>query len=241
MEHAKNPWVIIGVLTVAVFGGAIWYSSAAAERNNEGVEVVDVHVKGNPDAEVVLVEYSDFQCPACRAFQPVVDEALSQFGDSIRFEYHHFPLPIHPHAQAASVAAEAAGQQDAFFEYHDLLYERQDQWSNMASPDPVFISFAEELGLDVAQFRRHMNSSLLREAVRSDLAAAQQLGLRGTPSFILNGEQMQFESYEGFINQLAEAVGATTTMEAGTSGESHSGSGMSDESAEATPSVQFGI
>lgn len=233
MEHAKNPWFIIITLTVVVFGGAIWYSSAAAERNNEGVEVVDVHVKGNPDAEVVLVEYSDFQCPACRAFQPVIDDALEQFGDDIRFEYHHFPLPIHPHAQAAAVAAEAAGQQDAFFAYHDLLYGRQDQWSNAATPDAVFLSFAEELDLDMDLFRRHMNSSLLREAVRSDLAAAQQLGLRGTPSFLLNGELMQFQSYEGFISQLARAVGATSTMEAGTSSEA--------TEVEATPSVQFGI
>lgn len=234
MEYVKNPWVIIITMTVVVFGGAIWYSSAAAERNNEGVEVVDVHVKGNPDADVVLVEYSDFQCPACRAFQPVIDDALERFGEDIRFEYNHFPLPIHPHAQAAAVAAEAAGQQDAFFAYHDLLYERQDQWSNMASPDPVFISFAEELGLDTAQFRRQMNSSLLQDKVRADFAEAQRLGLRGTPSFILNGEQMQFESYEGFITQLAAAVGATTTL----ADPEADGEAAAEEAA---PSVQFGI
>ena len=118
----KNPWVIIGLITVVLFGGAIWYSSYVNEQNNEGVEIM-THVKGNPNADVVLVEYSDLQCPACAAYHPVVKEVVEQYSDEIRFEYKHFPLPMHPYAIQAAVAAEAAGQQGMFFEFHDLLFE----------------------------------------------------------------------------------------------------------------------
>ena len=211
----KNPWIIIGVLTVLLFGGAIWYSSVAAERNNEGVTVTD-HIKGNPDAEVVLVEYSDFQCPACAAFQPVVADVLSEYGDEVRFEYRHYPLPTHPHALSASMAAEAAGQQDAFFAYHDLLFENQPTWSAAAVPETYFVQYAEELGLDIEQFRRHLNSSLLRDAVLADRDEGRDRRVTGTPTFFLNGNRMEYSTYQGFVDQVAQAVDpnavqATTT------------------------------
>jgi len=212
----KNPWVIIGVITVVLFGGAIWYSSVAAERNNEGVEVV-TQVKGNPDAEITLVEYSDFQCPACKSFQPVVAEVMEQYGEDIRFEYKHFPLPTHQNAMGAAMAAEAAGQQGQFFPYHDLLFENQQAWATAAAPNTLFIGYAEELGLDIPTFRRHLNSSLLRDKVRADLAEARERGVTATPTFYLNGERMdpdEFETYQGFVAQIAFTVdpeGAAST------------------------------
>ncbi len=202
----KNPWVIIGLITVLLFGGAVWYSSSAAQKNNEGVSVVPVQVKGNPDASVTLVEYSDLQCPACASFAPVVAEVMTQYGDRVRFEYKHFPLPIHPFAQQAAVAAEAAGQQGKFFEFHDALFANQDSWSKAAAPQTFFIQYATDLGLDIDTFRRHMNSSLLRDKVRSDLGEARDLGLTGTPSFFLNGERMEFQTFQEFVEQIAFAV-----------------------------------
>ncbi len=83
--HMKNPWVIVGALTVILIGGSVWYSSSVSARNNEGVTLTP-HIKGNPEAVVTLVEYSDFQCPACAAFQPYVNEVLAAYGDSVRFE-----------------------------------------------------------------------------------------------------------------------------------------------------------
>lgn len=201
----KNPWVVIGVIAVVLFGGAFWYSSVVTEKNNEGV-VVEAHVKGNPDAAVRLVEYSDFQCPACAAFQPVVEQVLASYGDSLAFEYMHYPLPIHPYAVQAAVAAEAAGQQDKFFEYHDLLFEHQTEWSNSSTPAVQFQAYAEELGLDLETFKRHMNSSILKDHVRTQTQTGRDMGIMATPTFILNGEQMVIETYEDFIAQIAAAI-----------------------------------
>lgn len=214
----KNPWIIIGVLTIVLFGGAIWYSSVAAERNNEGVTVTE-HIKGNSEAAVTLVEYSDFQCPACAAFQPVVAEIMDEYGDQLRFEYRHYPLPIHPHAIDAALAAEAAGQQGQFFAYHDLLFENQTTWSAAAVPSSYFVQYAEELELDVDQFRRHMNASLLREEVMKQRDEARERRVTGTPTFFLNGDRMEFSTYEGFIEQVVQAVDpsamSSTTTETG--------------------------
>lgn len=229
----KNPWVIVGLITVILFGGAIWYSSSATEKNNEGIEVTD-HIKGNPEAAVTLVEFSDFQCPACASFQPVMEEVMKSYGDKLRFEYKHFPLPIHPYAQQAALAAEAAGQQGKFYEYHDLLFKNQQAWSTSVTPGSLFIQYAEELGLDIDQFRRQQKSSVLRDAIRGDLAEARELGLTGTPTFFLNGERMEIATFEEFITQIAMAVdpeGAAAMTASSTA--SSSASGTSD--------VKFGL
>jgi protein-disulfide isomerase len=161
----KNPWVVVGIIMVVLFGGAIWYSSIATEKSNEGV--VDMsQIKGNKDAAVTLVEYSDFQCPACASFQPVLKELLATYGENLKFEYKHYPLPIHPYAQQAAIAAEAAGQQGKFFEYHDALFENQAEWSKSATPVAFFNKYAEELGLDVEKFKQHQKASLLRERLK---------------------------------------------------------------------------
>lgn len=204
----KNPWIVLTLIVVVLFGGAIVYSKNANEKNNQGVTVVD-HVKGNPDATVTLTEYSDFQCPACASFQPVVAQLMAQYGEQLRFEYKHYPLPIHNFAQQAAVAAEAASQQGKFFEFHDALFINQKEWAASATPQTFFIKYAEELGLDVDKFKSHQNSSVLRDEVRKDLAEARELGLTGTPTFFLNGERMQFETFEDFFKQIATAIDPT--------------------------------
>ncbi len=185
-------------------------------------------MKGNPEAEVTLVEYGDMQCPACASFLPVVQDVMDSYGDSIRFEYRHFPLPIHQHAVAAAMAAEAAGQQGAFFPYHDLLYENQAEWSAAAAPQALFIGYAEELELDIETFRRHMNASLLKDHIQSQFDEGRQRGVTGTPTFFLNGEQMQFETYQQFVEQVANAVtGETATA--------------TTETTEASSDIRFGL
>jgi len=201
----KNPWVIIGGITIVLFGGAFWFSSTAAEKNNEGVFIQE-NVTGNETAEVTLVEYSDLQCPACASFEPALESILTEYGDQIRFEYKHFPLPIHPFAQQAAVAAEAAGMQGKFFEYKDALFENQQTWSSAATPVAFFIGYAEELDLDIQQFRRHMNSSELRNKVQAEMAEGRELGVTGTPTFFLNDERMQIQTFQDFATQIAVAV-----------------------------------
>ena len=202
----KNPWVAVGVVVVLLIIGSVFLSNQSAQESNESITITD-HVKGNPEASVMLTEYSDFQCPACSSFQPVVESVLEQYGDQIRFEYRHFPLiTIHPHALRAAIAAEAAGQQGKFFEFHDLLFQNQQEWSTVAVPTTFFVNYAEELELDIEQFRSQLNSSLLEERVRSQFDEARELGLTGTPSFLLNGQKMKYETLDEFLGQIAAAI-----------------------------------
>ena len=231
----KNPWVVLGIITVVLFGGAIWYSTSVGAKSNEGIVAPETHVKGNPDATVTLTEYSDFQCPACGAFEPVVQDVLNQYGDRIRFEYKHYPLPIHPFAVQAAIAAEAAGQQGKFFEYHDALFAGQQTWAASQTPQVFFLQYAEELGLDVATFKRHTKSSLLRDSVKASQKEAQDMGLTGTPTFFLNGERLEMESYEDFVAQIVAAVDPTAAA-------MMNASSTSSTSAPAAPGdIKFGL
>ncbi|NCN11882.1 thioredoxin domain-containing protein [Candidatus Kaiserbacteria bacterium] len=203
----KNPWIIISIIIVILLGGSFWFSSSTVGQSDEGVTLIE-HRKGNPDALVTLVEYSDFQCPACAAFQPIVNGMIEQYGDRLQFEYKHFPLPprIHPYAFQASVAAEAAGQQGKFFEFGDMLFEKQDAWAKSAVPATLFVQYASDLGLDVDSFKRHMKSSLLRDRVQADFSAGEVLKVDATPTFFLNGEKMKIESYLDFAQQIGYAI-----------------------------------
>lgn len=212
----KNKGLLIGIGIAAALAGAFWYADQAGEVANEGIEIT-ANVKGNPEAEVVLVEYSDFQCPACAAAAPVVNQLIEDYGDSVRFEYRHFPLTsIHPLAIPAARAAEAAGQQGKFFEMHDLLFENQQTWSRAANPTALFMGYAGELGLDTGQFKTQMNASKIDDHVRAQFDEARSLGLTGTPTFTLNGERMVFDSYQSFVDQVVAAIGGEVAADAET-------------------------
>ncbi len=206
MGDMKNPWVAIGVILVVLLGGSVAYSLSVAKTYNEGV-VVAPHIKGGTDAKISLVEYSDFQCPACGQFEPIVAEVLAAHGDALKFEYKHFPLiQIHPFAQPAALAAEAAGQQGKFFEYHDMLFAKQEEWSKGTNPAGFFTQYAQALGLDMALFAKHQRSSLLQDAVRASFDEARSKNLTGTPSFFLNGTKMDIKSPDDFKAQIALAI-----------------------------------
>jgi protein-disulfide isomerase len=233
--YMKNPWVIIGVLAILLIGGAMWYSAGANETYNAGVEVKS-HVKGNPDATVKLVEYSDFQCPACAQFHTVVADIVAEYGDRISFEYRHFPLTqIHRFAEPAARAAEAAGQQGKFFEYHDLLFTNQATWSQSTNPAQFFLQYAKDLGLDIDEFTRVQRSTTLRNHIQSQFGEAREYGFSGTPSFLLNGEPMKFGTYDEFKQQIENAINPNVDVTGGM------GSLEVSSTTEAAPAVQFGI
>jgi protein-disulfide isomerase len=212
----KNPWLIIGVIVLILIGGSIWYSNSVSSKYNDGVDPSISHIKGNPDAAVTLVEYSDFQCPACAQAEPVVKDILNEFGDSIRFEYKHYPLPMHPLAVPAARAAEAAGQQGKFFEFHDMLFEKQKTWTNSPNPNALFVQYAEELGLDVQKFRQHMNASLLSDRIEADKKEGVGLQISGTPTFFLNGEKVDLQALgtmDKFYELVAKAVNPEVKFE----------------------------
>jgi protein-disulfide isomerase len=141
------------------------------------------HIQGPADAPVTLVEYGDFECPYCAAAHVIVKKVREIMADQLRFVFRHFPLTqIHPHAEAAAEASEAAGAQGHFWEMHDVLYENQPKLD-----PPHLLLFAEELGLDIKRFVRELQEEVYRERVRGDFLSGVRSGVNGTPSFFING------------------------------------------------------
>ena len=204
----KHFWKIVALVAVILVVGSFIYANRAAKEANVGV-TLETRIKGNPDAEVVLVEYSDFQCPACAQFYPYVKEIMEEHGEDLKLEYRHFPLiNLHPQAIPAAKAAEAAGVQGKFWEMHDKLFENQSVWSRSSNPRAAFIGYAEEIGLDVDTFKRHMDSSIIADAIDASFDEARERDFTGTPTFILNGERMDFTTFEEFKSQIEEAINA---------------------------------
>jgi Na+/H+ antiporter NhaA len=156
------------------------------------------HVRGPVDAPVTLVEYGDFECPYCGQAEPVVRELLRDFGD-VRYVWRHLPLTdVHPRAQLAAEAAEAADEQGAFWEMHDLLLDHQDH----LGPGDL-IRYAEQLGLDVERFTDRLQSHAGTARVAEDVDSADLSGVSGTPTFFINGRR-HYGAYD--IDTLTTAV-----------------------------------
>ena len=141
------------------------------------------HTLGPADAPVTLVEYGDFQCPHCRKADGIVKQVRRQLGPRLRFVYRHFPLTrIHPEAEHAAEAAEAAGAQGGFWQMHDRIFERQ-----FALDDDHLVEYAAELGLDADKIRGELAAGTHRRRVRDDFMSGVKSGVNGTPTFFING------------------------------------------------------
>jgi protein-disulfide isomerase len=158
------------------------------------------HVRGPVDAPVTVVEYGDFECPYCGQAEPVLRELLRDFAD-VRYVWRHLPLnDVHPRTQLASEAAEAAADQGAFWEMHDLLLDHQDA----LRPDDL-IGYARQLGLDVERFTDALRTHNGAARIAEDVDSADLSGVSGTPTFFING-QRHYGAYD--IDTLSAAVRA---------------------------------
>lgn len=160
----------------------------------------DFHTRGRADAAVTLTEYGDYQCPYCADAYQELKQVFTHFGDSLRFEFRNFPLSnVHPYAEMAAEAAEAAGAQGKFWEMHDGLYENQQS----LSPELV-IELANSLGLDVRRIAKEVDDHAYLPRIRADISDGLHAGVNGTPSFFINGRLHQ----QGFDAQsLIAAIG----------------------------------
>jgi len=167
------------------------------------------NIKGNTEAKVVVMEYSDFQCPACRSYYFLTKQLMAEFEDDIVFVYRHFPLiSIHTNAEFAARAAEAAGKQGKFWEMHDLLFEKQEEWSEESNLETLFENYATLINIDVAQFKIDWQSKEVKDFVKAQRIHALKSGLQGTPTFFINGEKIQnptsFEAFRVIIKNALE-------------------------------------
>lgn len=182
----KRAIIIVLAIIVAVVGFLL-----LTDPKDGGAGTPSEHKTGAGTTGVTLVEYGDFQCPACGQFFPIVQQVKAHYGDQITFQFRNFPLEsIHKNARAAARAAEAASKQNKFWEMHDMLYETQTQWQDTSNPVSLFEGFAEKLGLDKSKFSEDYKSSEVSGTISADLQAGKNLGVSSTPTFFLNGQKL---------------------------------------------------
>ena len=144
---------------------------------------------GPADAKVTLAEFGDYQCPACGQYHKLIkDDILPKYSDKLKFVFLNFPLTeIHANAQAAAQAAEAAALQGKFWEMHNILYERQDDWSKQKDPRSKFETYAREIGIDLDLFKKDSESQKVIDLINQQAGLGEAFKLKGTPSFFVNG------------------------------------------------------
>ena len=141
------------------------------------------HIQGRTSAPVTLIEYGDYECPYCGQAYPIIKEVQKQLGNKLRFVFRNFPLTeIHPHAEHAAEAAEAAAVQNRFWEMHDYIFEHQ-----QALDDKHLGKYADNLGLNLAKFNNEMSSHVHAGRIREDFLSGIHSGVNGTPTFYING------------------------------------------------------
>jgi protein-disulfide isomerase len=206
----------IGIFTVMFRGGTSGGDSNLGFNNsNQPAQVVD---KGSAPAQatpnqstsgsatitkpnvkisspVILEEYGDYQCPPCGQLYPELKQIEHEYGNQLRLVFHQFPLTkIHKNALAAAHAAEAARNQNKFWEMHDRLYRNQNEWKDLDDPRPTFISYARQLNLKIEQFTSDMDSNQVDQRISADIQRGAAAGVTGTPTVFIDSQMLKYEA-----------------------------------------------
>ncbi len=215
----------IGIITVTVLllvGGVFFASrggpsspseasdsTPVSEDNKKLLEVSsDDWIKGNKDSNVTLIEYLDFECEACGSYYPLMKQLSEEFKTEVRFINRYFPLPAHKNGMTAALAVQAASKQGKYWEMHNILFDNQKSWGEKPTSDPsLFEGYAKQIGLNVEQFKKDVTSQEVKDRVNRDKDSGTKLGVNGTPTFFLNGEQLQNpKSPEDFKTLIKAAI-----------------------------------
>jgi protein-disulfide isomerase len=225
-SNKVTMWFIIGFIVVVTAGVIIAgaYSSSSANNANQnsgfvsttasGISAAD-HTEGNPNAKVTLIEYGDFECPACGEYFPVVQQLFGNYSSTVLFVFRNFPLySIHPDAGIGAQAAEAAGLQGKYWQMNSLLYTNQGDWS---TDDPTkvvadhFDGYASSLGLDVNKFNSDINSKAVSDKIASDVSGGNAASIDHTPTFFINLQQIPNpQNYADFKATIDAAIASST-------------------------------
>lgn len=208
-------WLPIFLGIAATVGGMVYFVSREKPiaTNNltataiENIIAPDDQIKGGQDAKAVLVEYSDFQCPACGFYYPVVKSLSEEFGNNLAIVYRHFPLPQHQHAKLMASAAEAAGKQGKFWEMHDMIFDNQKNWVNLRNVKDIILGYAESLELNIGQFKEALESKEIQQKVEKHYRDGVRASINSTPTFFLNGKKISNpRNYDEFRNIIFQAI-----------------------------------
>lgn len=199
-------WIITAVIIIGGIAGLVFLSGSPTGGGTLPAVTADDHLQGPATAPAILVAYSDFQCPACLAYEPVLKGVKNEFGDQLTIVYRHFPLKsIHPFAESAARASEAANLQGKFWEMHDLLFDRQRSWSSASNIDTTLADYANELKLDVEKFKTDYRSAAVKSRVDRDVSGGIAIGINSTPTFYLNGNKITNPNSQQALSDLIKA------------------------------------
>ncbi|MBT4376929.1 DsbA family protein [archaeon] len=210
-------YVVIAILVIALIlvifaGGTKSNSETIKDMAKNGAKpsvnmnalIDDDSIKGNPDAPVTIVEFSDYECPFCeRFYSQTFGQIKSEYIDTgkVNFVYRDFPLGFHTNAQKAAEAAECAGEQGQYFDMHDKLFEL-----GVDGGTTSFKQYAKDIGLNTDEFATCLDSGQMAKEVKADMSAGQKLGVQGTPAFFINGEFISGAQPFNVFEQAIEAA-----------------------------------
>ncbi len=168
------------------------------QLNREGQH----EVKAKQTEKVKVIEFADFQCPACGYAYPGVKSLKETYGDKVTFVYRNYPLSMHLNSLTAAYAAEAAGLQGKFFEMHDMLFEGQAEWSEQVDPSNVFQSYAQKIGLNIDQWKKDKESQFVKDRVEADKKDAEAVGVNSTPTFFIGSSTVRVADKNVLIDAI---------------------------------------
>lgn len=193
---------IISVLTLAILLGGIFILGKQGATTPTETQKADTATLVRADSnktqaknkKVTLVEFGDFQCPACGAFFPIVEQIKSAHTDTVEFVFRHFPLSQHANAIPAALAAEAAGKQGQFWNMYEVLYKNQNDWAESSDARNMYIEYAKRINLNVEEFTKDFDNKVGQAKVDQDQGDGISLGVNSTPTFYVNGEKLENNS-----------------------------------------------
>lgn len=184
--------------------------NGSSESGGASADAGDMRILGERGtSDVTFTEFLDFECEACGAAYPVVEQVREKYAGKVTFEIRYFPIPSHFNADRAARAVESAARQGKLTEMYNLMYTNQKDWAEQQEPkDELFRSYAESLGLDMKRYDADYGSTSVAERVQRDVKAGTELGVQGTPTFFINGELFEPSSVQDFDTALDEALSA---------------------------------
>jgi protein-disulfide isomerase len=201
------PWAGATALVVLAVVALYLFTGAAATEAFEAPPVAATDIAYGPDdPELTVIEYSDFQCPFCAEYATWLTELRAKYGDRVKFVFRNYPLADHEWAQFAAQVAYAASLQGRFWEMHDLLYERQDEWASSSDPRPLFDSYAESLELDMDEFHDDAGAQSTVDFIKKQAEAGKEAGVSHTPWFVIGDESVLPRSLEQFEQAIEERL-----------------------------------
>ena len=201
----------VGIVFFALFAFLIYKTSSGTPISSDPALLIgpSSYMTGTKEAKVNVVEFGDYQCPACAYASPIVQQLVKLYKDNqnVNFVFRNFPLPQHSNAMISAEAAETARAQGKFLEMSEMLYDRQNEWAGNQKALEVFIKYAQELKLDTKLFIDSVNQQKFKDLITKDRSDGQAIGVNSTPSFFINGEKLVgIPSFEEFKKKIDEKL-----------------------------------